>query len=80
MLECNICSWKAGKFDVIVEPVEACFVRAATDNDVGGSGGTSHAARWLHMGLDRLSTEHCDVEVQETNTYGVTIQVSNPWH
>lgn len=60
--------------------MEACFVRAATDNDVGGSGGTSHAARWLQMGLDRLSTEQCDLEVQETSIDGVTIQVSDPWH
>lgn len=76
----DMCSWKVGTTDAIVSPLEPCFVRAATDNDVGGNGGTSHAARWLHMGLDRLSTEECIVDTQETSGGGATVQVSHPHH
>jgi beta-galactosidase len=35
-------------------PVSPCFWRACTDNDRGGSGGSSYAARWVAAGLDRL--------------------------
>lgn len=34
--------------------VAPVLFRAATDNDRGGSGGTSYAARWAAAGLDRL--------------------------
>eukprot|EP00892_Ulva_mutabilis_P006690 jgi/Ulvmu1/4393/UM002_0118.1 len=67
-------SWTIGQADVMEESVEPCFVRAATDNDVGGSGGTSHAARWLKMGLDKLSIEECSVDVQDRSGSSITIQ------
>lgn len=69
------CRWTVGGKDAMEEPMEPCFVRAATDNDVGGSGGTSHAARWLQMGLDKLSTADCNVVVQQASEKGVMIQV-----
>jgi beta-galactosidase len=38
----------------LVEGLQPCFMRAPTDNDCGGSGGSSYAARWAAAGLDRL--------------------------
>jgi beta-galactosidase len=38
----------------VVEDMVPCFIRAPTDNDRGGSGGSSYAARWAAAGLDRL--------------------------
>lgn len=38
----------------LISSIKPCFYRAATDNDRGGSGGTSYAARWKAAGLDRL--------------------------
>ncbi|WIA37008.1 hypothetical protein OEZ86_013994 [Tetradesmus obliquus] len=38
----------------LVEGLQPCFMRAPTDNDRGGSGGSSYAARWATAGLDRL--------------------------
>ncbi len=43
-----------GGCELLAAPLEPCFFRAATDNDRGGSGGSSHAARWVAAGLDRL--------------------------
>lgn len=39
---------------LLAAPLSACFYRAPTDNDRGGSGGSSYAARWKAAGLDRL--------------------------
>ena len=52
-----------------------CFVRAPTDNDAGGSGGSAHAARWLQMGLDRLCVTHAAVSLTERRSDLVTVQV-----
>eukprot|EP00882_Tetradesmus_deserticola_P021964 GHRQ01023822.1.p1 GENE.GHRQ01023822.1~~GHRQ01023822.1.p1 ORF type:complete len:219 (+),score=71.91 GHRQ01023822.1:3-659(+) len=38
----------------MVEGLQPCFVRAPTDNDRGGFGGSSYAARWSAAGLERL--------------------------
>lgn len=46
--------WTIAGQDVLQGPLQPCFMRAPTDNDKGGSGGTSHAARWMAAGLDRL--------------------------
>jgi beta-galactosidase len=39
----------------LLQDVAPCFMRASTDNDRGGSGGSSYAARWVAAGLDRLA-------------------------
>jgi beta-galactosidase len=49
-----ICGLRAGGEDLLAAPLEVCLFRAPTDNDRGGSEGTSYAARWLRAGLDRL--------------------------
>lgn len=43
-----------GAVPLLAAPLEPCFFRAATDNDRGGSGGSSYAGRWVAAGLDRL--------------------------
>ena len=40
--------------ETISSPLRPCLWRACTDNDRGGSGGSSYAARWISAGLDRL--------------------------
>jgi hypothetical protein len=61
---------------VLQAAAEVSLVRAPTDNDLGGSDGTSHAARWLSLGLDReLAVQSCNVTVQDTSESTVTIQV-----
>ena len=70
------CSWKKGACDVLQAPAQLCLVRAATDNDLGGSDGTSHAARWLGLGLDReLVAKSCTVTVKDASDSLVTIEV-----
>uniref|UniRef100_A0A1D1ZZ97 beta-galactosidase n=1 Tax=Auxenochlorella protothecoides TaxID=3075 RepID=A0A1D1ZZ97_AUXPR len=49
--------------ELLAAPVVLCLYRAPTDNDRGGSGGTSHAARWRLAGLDRLRPEPGSVVV-----------------
>ncbi|KAG2489983.1 hypothetical protein HYH03_011612 [Edaphochlamys debaryana] len=50
---------------LLAAPLEPCFFRACTDNDRGGSGGSSYAGRWVAAGLDRLETAGpVEVEVQ----------------
>jgi beta-galactosidase len=39
---------------VLLRSLCPCLMRATTDNDRGGSGGSSYAARWFAAGLDRL--------------------------
>lgn len=51
----SLCSWQAGGGqELLAAPLAPCFYRAPTDNDKGGSGGSSYAARWKAAGLDRL--------------------------
>jgi Beta galactosidase small chain len=69
------CSWAVAGQELLAEPVLPCFVRAPTDNDVGGSGGTSHAARWLQAGLDRLAVVSAKMQLQESCSTRVTVQV-----
>ena len=43
----GLASWTAaGGRRVLAAPLAPCFYRAPTDNDKGGSGGSSYAARW----------------------------------
>jgi beta-galactosidase len=46
--------------NLLATPLTPCLFRAATDNDRGGSGGASHAARWAAAGLDRLAVVPAD--------------------
>eukprot|EP00887_Chlorella_sp_A99_P002901 scaffold6.g2901.t1 len=49
-----LASLQAGGRELLAAPVQPCFYRAPTDNDRGGSGGSSYAVRWKAAGLDRL--------------------------
>lgn len=58
-------------------PAELSLVRAPTDNDLGGSDGTSHAARWLSLGLDReLVASSCTVSLQHSTDTSVALKAS----
>lgn len=63
-----VVSYRAGATELLTAPVTPCFYRAATDNDRGGSGGASYAARWKAAGLDRLKVQpgSCSVAVNES--------------
>ncbi|GIL52349.1 hypothetical protein Vafri_8240 [Volvox africanus] len=47
-------SYSVGGSELLAAPLEPCFFRACTDNDRGGTCGSSYAARWVAAGLDRL--------------------------
>lgn len=57
-------------YNYLAKPMLPCFYRAATDNDRGGSGGTSYAARWRKAGLHRLSVLSETLQTQIINTSG----------
>ena len=61
----RINSYTVNGEEILAAPLHPCFYRAPTDNDRGGSGGTSYAARWKSAGLDRLATQpgSCHIEV-----------------
>ena len=43
----SLASWAgSGGRQLLAAPLAPCFYRAPTDNDKGGSGGSSYAARW----------------------------------
>lgn len=52
--------YEVGGAALLARPLAPCFFRAATDNDRGGSGGSSYAARWDAAGLDRLAPQQGD--------------------
>jgi beta-galactosidase len=60
----SLVSYVAGGRELLAAPLAPCLYRAATDNDRGGSGGTSYAARWVAAGLDRLEVAAGSVEVR----------------
>ena len=49
-------SLKRGGEEMLLSPLRPVLWRALTDNDRGGSGGTSYGARWVAAGLDRMQT------------------------
>ena len=51
----ELVSWMVGGKQLLQAPLGPCFFRAPTDNDRGGSGGTSY--------LDRLSTSPYNLSV-----------------
>ena len=60
---------------MLESPIVPCFVRAPTDNDAGGSGGTAHAARWLQLGLDRLTITDAKLELLESSSDRIVAKV-----
>jgi beta-galactosidase len=62
-----ITSYNVKGEEMFTAPLKMCFYRAPTDNDRGGSGGTSYAARWKAAGLDRLITKPGSCEVTIDN-------------
>lgn len=47
----GLASWTDGSGrQLLAAPLSLCFYRAPTDNDRGGSGGSSYAARWVGSG------------------------------
>lgn len=49
-------SVESSRENVLANPITPCLYRAPTDNDRGGSGGKSYAARWKSAGLHCLET------------------------
>lgn len=60
-----------GGRELLAGPIQVCLFRAPTDNDRGGSNGTSYLFRWVQAGLDRLCAEAASVRVQKASP-GVT--------
>ena len=50
----DLVSYVVDGMEFLDRPMRLCMYRAPTDNDRGGSGGKSHAARWKAAGLDIL--------------------------
>jgi Beta galactosidase small chain len=71
---CPFFSWTVEGQDLLVAPMLPCFVRAPTDNDSGGSGGTAHAARWLQLGVDRLQPADVRLQVQEHGSERIVVE------
>lgn len=63
----DIISYMVGDFEVLRQPIRVCLYRAPTDNDRGGSGGQSYAARWKSAGLHSLGTkpESCKISCHQ---------------
>ncbi|KAF5831793.1 hypothetical protein DUNSADRAFT_12579 [Dunaliella salina] len=57
--------------------LQPCLFRACTDNDRGGTKGSSYAARWLDAGLDRM--ERAGACTLETETKGGVTTVRTSW-
>ena len=53
----DITSYTVGDVEILQKPMHVCLYRAPTDNDRGGSGGKSYAARWKASGLNSLETK-----------------------
>lgn len=68
----DLVSYLVDGVEFLDQPVRLCLYRAPTDNDRGGSGGKSHAARWKAAGLDALRPS---VQSMEVNSSGVTVSV-----
>ncbi len=68
----DLVSYSVDGVELIDQPVRLCLYRAPTDNDRGGSGGKSHAARWKAAGLDALRPT---VQSMEVTPSGVTASV-----
>lgn len=60
----RLLSWDVHSIPMILEPLEPCLWRPATDNDRGG-GPLSYAARWEAVGLAHLIVQECSVTATE---------------
>ncbi len=68
----DLVSYSVDGVEFLDQPVRLCLYRAPTDNDRGGSGGKSHAARWKAAGLDALRPS---VQSMDVTPSGVTVSV-----
>lgn len=57
----NVISYIVGNRTILDQHLQACLYRAPTDNDRGGSGGKSYAARWKAAGLHDLQPQGCTI-------------------
>lgn len=57
----HVISYTIGKRSILDQHLQACLYRAPTDNDRGGSGGKSYAARWKAAGLHDLHPQGCTI-------------------
>ncbi|PRW56286.1 Beta-galactosidase isoform A [Chlorella sorokiniana] len=60
---------------LLVAPLSLSFYRAPTDNDRGGSGGSSYAARWKAAGLDRLEIDASSARLQHSTAPDGSVRV-----
>jgi beta-galactosidase len=69
-----------GGCPLLAQPLAPCLYRASTDNDRGGSSGTSYKARWVAAGLDRLETSGpVKITVKEGSGEDSTVVVEAAW-
>ena len=59
----DLVSYVVDGMEFLDRPMRLCMYRAPTDNDRGGSGGKSHAARWKAAGLDILRPSVTSIDV-----------------
>ncbi|EFJ45870.1 hypothetical protein VOLCADRAFT_118236 [Volvox carteri f. nagariensis] len=79
------CSGGDGGEELLAAPLEPCFFRACTDNDRGGSGGSSHAARWaltslVDRGLEQRPIMLCEYAHSMGNSTGNLDQYWTAFH
>ena len=67
----DLVSFQVGHLQLLEKPLNVCLYRAPTDNDRGGSGGKSYAARWKAAGLHSLKTApgSCSVSMNTADSY-----------
>ena len=68
----DLVSYAVDDIEFLEFPVRLCMYRAPTDNDRGGAGGKSHAARWKAACLDNLRPS---VESLEVGPSSVTVSL-----
>ncbi|KAK9808191.1 hypothetical protein WJX73_006921 [Symbiochloris irregularis] len=70
--------WELGGRPLISEAIAPSFFRAPTDNDRGGSGGTSYVHRWKEAGLDCMDvvSGSCSVSASQPSPSEVKVEAS----
>lgn len=71
--------WRVGGNDLVCEPLAPLLFRAPTDNDRGGSGGTSYLDRWKEAGIDRLDVQPESCRVATGKATDVAVEVTAEW-
>ncbi|CAL8464023.1 g3558 [Coccomyxa elongata] len=69
--------WEVGGHSLLAQGVAPCLFRAPLDNDLGGSGKISFAARWKEAGLDCMTVVQDTVKtsVQQISDSAVRVDV-----